>query len=148
MDLKIGQVLKIAAIAATMLLELGSPASAQLPRDGPIPKRIVGLRYPRFAHLIGLQGKVDLVANIAQDGTVKNIREVTPANPLSDAAKESLSKWLFTGCDSESCQVKISFTFVLSGDFCAIDSNCPSDLQIDLPDRVEVKAPPARAIIN
>jgi hypothetical protein len=127
---------------------LGGAIPAQPTRNEIIPKRIVGLRYPRFAHLLGIQGKVELVANISGDGKVKQIRETTPTTPLSEAAKESLSKWLFTGCESATCQFKVTFIFILSGELCDIDVNCPSDVQIELPDVVEVRARPARAIVN
>jgi TonB family protein len=122
-----------------------SPAQTEL-----LPRRIVGLRYPRFAHLTGVQGKVVLTATISVDGKVQAIRVVTPVNPLTEAAKESLAKWLFSGCKagSDRCEATVTFSFVLSGTPCHIDSDCSQDFEVDLPDKVEVRSQPALAIVN
>jgi hypothetical protein len=113
-----------------------------------IPKRVVGMNYPRLAHLAGVQGKVVLTARFLVGGSVGDVRIISGDAVLAQAAKESLSRWLFSGCKSSSnaCEAKVTFTFVLSGE-CDI-SNCPSEVQIDLPDSVTVRSKMPRAIVN
>lgn len=119
-------------------------------QQGPvaIPKRVVGMNYPRLAHLAGVQGKVVLTTRVAVGGTVEDVRLISGDAVLAKAAKESLSRWLFSGCRSTSnaCEAKVTFTFVLSGE-CDI-SSCPSEVQIDLPDSVTVSSKMPRAIAN
>jgi TonB family protein len=137
---------RIALIFTALCFAFVSPlARAEL-----VPKRILGARYPRFAHLSGIQGKVVLAATVSEDGRVQAIRVVTPVSPLTDAAKGSLARWLFSGCNAgaDKCEVTVTFTFILSGTPCHIDSDCSQDFQVDLPDKVEVRSQPALAIVN
>jgi hypothetical protein len=123
--------------------------AAQPAPDKLMPKRIVSMQYPVLALLATMQGKITLIATVSQHGEVQQIREPTRQNAvLAEAAKAALSKWLFGGCSaSETCDVTIVFTFVLSGDPRLIDS-CRTEFQVDLPDQVQVTSQPAVAIIN
>jgi outer membrane biosynthesis protein TonB len=112
-----------------------------------IPKRVVGINYPRLAHLAGVQGKVVLTARVLVGGSVGELRIISGDAVLAKAAKESLSRWLFSGCkSSSSCEARINFAFVLNGE-CDI-ANCPSEVQIDLPDSVTISSKMPRAILN
>jgi hypothetical protein len=93
-----------------------------------VPQRIVGLRYPRLAHLALIQGRVQLEALVELDGSVKDVKAVSGSALLIDAAK-------------------VTFIFVIENGPCYIDE-CPSNLQIDLPGTVAIKSSPARAIVN
>lgn len=121
----------------------------QAPQPGVSAKRIVGMEYPPFARMAVLQGKVELAAAISPDGTVKSIRVLSGPGPLASPAKETLSKWLFLGCGSQAseCEVRFVFTFVLSG-ACTPGARCPTEFQVDLPDKVLVKAAAYNAVIN
>jgi len=121
----------------------------QAPQPGVSAKRIVGMEYPPFARMAVLQGKVELAAAISPDGTVKSIRVLSGPGPLASPAKETLSEWLFLGCGSQAseCEVRFVFTFVLSG-ACTPGARCPTEFQVDLPDKVLVKAAAYNAVIN
>ena len=113
-----------------------------------VPKRVIGLNYPRLVHLTGVQGKVELVAIVSEQGTVKSVRYVSGDGGLAHAASDALSRWVYSPCKqaSDECEVKVFFNFVLDGE-CEI-SNCPSEFQIDLPDLVTVKSKFPHAILN
>jgi hypothetical protein len=66
---------------------------------------------------------------------------VSGPEPLAGPAKETLSRWRFTGCPSSAggCESRFVFTFVLSGS-CNPGSRCPTEFQVDLPDKVLVKS--------
>jgi len=112
-------------------------------------KRIVGIDYPWFARLGGIQGNVEAVVTISGDGTVQKIRVVSGPEPLVRAVKESVSKWLFSGCSPAAgdCEAKILFSFALNG-VCDASQQCAAHFEFDLPDRVRVYAKHAQAIIN
>ena len=122
----------------------GAPVEEKL-----APKRIVGLQYPRVAHLAGIQGRVRLRVLVSESGSPETINIEDGSPMLAEAAKSALSKWTFTPCSAvqHKCEIEIAVTFTLSGDPCAIDS-CSTDFQVDLPDDVRVIAHPARAIVN
>lgn len=112
------------------------------------PTRIVGVQYPRLAHLAVVQGRVELEALLSTEGVVKEITVISGHPLLNDAAKNSLEKWRFAGCTSgASCTAKVTFVFVLEKGICDIDQ-CPNDLQIDLPGTVTIRSKLARAIVN
>jgi len=117
-----------------------SAAMGQAPQTEPAVKRVVGLEYPWFARMGGIQGTVELAATISQEGTVIGISVVSGPEPLATPAKDSLSKWRFTACTSPSaeCKTKLVFLFVLAGT-CKI-SHCPTEFEVDLPDKVRVKS--------
>lgn len=113
------------------------------------PTRIVGLQYPRLAHLAGIDGRVKVMARIDRDGNPNQIVVQQGSPLLSEAAVDTLSKWHFSPFSDgpTTRDVEITFIFVLKGDPCDIQS-CPTELQIDLPDQVTVTSRPARAIVN
>jgi hypothetical protein len=112
-------------------------------------KRVVGIEYPWFARMAVLQGNVELIATISQDGVVEKISVASGAPILAGPAKEAMSKWLFSGCESQSsgCEVKTTFSFTLSG-VCGSGACCPTELQFDLPNKVSVKSTSAHAVVN
>ena len=98
---------------------------------------IQGLR-----HFIAAQGTVELIANIAKDGSVGDISVAAGKRPLTDAATSVLSRWQFSGCNAsimKTCHVSILFKFVLLDGTCD-SSNCPSEFQFDFPNVVTVTA--------
>jgi TonB family protein len=113
------------------------------------PLRIVGLQYPRLAHLAVIQGRVELAAVVSTDGAVKEVRTISGHPLLIEAARDSLRQWRFKNCPSSGtqCSAKVTFVFVLEKESCDLD-RCPNDIQIDLPNTVTIKSKPARAIIN
>lgn len=142
---------KVYALAFTFLAFLGGHcAGAQLLVHAPIPRRIVGLDYPWFARLGGVQGRVEVVATISPEGTVRKVQVLSGPEPLARAVNSTLSKWLFSeGCTATAggCEAKVVFTFTLSG-VCDIGERCPSDFEVDLPGSVRISAKHAHAIVN
>ena len=144
----------IARIVTTALCAVlcAGPAVAQA-TSGPAwptvaPKHIVGLRYPRLANLAVIQGRVELQAVVSPDGDVQQINAVSGHPLLVGAAKDSLRQWRFGGCKSATeCRVSVSFVFVLSKDLCDT-SECPSDIQIDLPSTVTISSKPVGGMID
>jgi outer membrane biosynthesis protein TonB len=134
---------------ATLLATSLPLATPQTPQTEIRVKRIVGIDYPWFGRLAGAQGNVEVVATIASDGAVKEIRVVSGPEPLVRAVKPALSRWLFEGCGSATgtCEIKIVFSFVLEG-VCDVSRRCQTDFEVDLPDRVRIKAKHARAILD
>jgi|SRR5579862_311334 len=142
--------LVFAALFATILTGSGVCQGKRNSEPAEVtPQRVVGLQYPRLAHLGDVQGRVELNALVSSDGTVKDIRVVSGHALLVDAARDSLRRWRFTGCTSTSvqCVARVVFVFVLEIGPCEIDQ-CPSELQVDLPDTVTIKSRHARAIVN
>ena len=134
----------VLVILATILLGAFQPLRSEV-----VPKRIVGLPYPRFAHTVGLEGIVKLTARVSTNGNVDSVQVVEGHKLLAEAATESLSKWRFSGClqADHSCEITITFVFVLEGPICSMD-DCPSDFQADLPDVVQIKSRPTGAMLN
>lgn len=126
-----------------------SPNQQNTATPEPVPQRIVGLRYPRLAHLAAIQGKVELEAVVSAEGSVTDVKVVSGHPLLVDFAKNSLRRWRFTGCSASnaSCVARVTFVFVLEEGECGIDE-CPSDIQIDLPSTITVKSEYARAIVD
>lgn len=112
-------------------------------------KRIVGIDYPWFARLGGIQGNVEVAVTISGDGAVHKIRVVSGPEPLVRAVRESVSKWLFSGCSPApgNCEAKILFSFALNG-VCDAGQECVTRFEFDLPDKVRVYAKRAHAIID
>jgi hypothetical protein len=130
-------------------LLLAQQSDMRKPKYELMAKRIVGLEYPWFARFGVIQGVVEVLATISSDGSVQSVRALSGPSPLVVAAKESVSKWSFTGCPSGSdkCEIKIVFSFVLRGS-CDAASHCPSEFELDLPDRVKVSAKSFKAVVN
>jgi hypothetical protein len=135
---------------AGLLFFLGSSLAVSQTADNELRvKRIVNVEYPWPGRVLSIQGDVELVASISSDGAVLGVRQVSGSDILASAAKDALSKWLFTGCKNESgCEIKVLFSFILLSGSCAAGEVCPSQSQADLPDHVTVTAKPIRAIVN
>jgi hypothetical protein len=104
-------------------------------------KRIVSVEYPRVARLAYVQGNVELIASISQDGSVLGIRSVSGSPFLVPATRNGLSKWLFTGCSTGSvCEIKIVFSFAILEGACEYSPS--SQFEADLPDHVTIKSKP------
>ncbi len=128
----------------------GSLAVSQTVDTEPRVKRIVNVEYPRIGRFAAIQGDVELVASISEDGAVKGIRKVSGSDILASPATEALSQWLFTGCKGagSACEIKILFRFVLLKGTCDDSGNSPIQFEADLPDHVTIKARPRCAIVN
>jgi TonB family protein len=127
---------------ATALLLQGMPqatTSQSRTDEQPEVERIVGLSYPRIANLAGVEGTVKLIAVVSPAGTVDNVRVVSGSVYLIESAKQSLLRWRFR-CLSigKPCESIVSFVFKL-GEMCDRQS-CPTELQIDLPNEITVRA--------
>lgn len=126
--------------ALTLLMGVMLVARCRAPEPEISAKRIVAMEYPGFARMAQLQGIVILEARISPQGTAENISVVSGKWPLANPAKETLSKWRFAGCTSTGrrCTTKFIFSFVLSGT-CTPGSDCPTEFEVDLPNKVLVK---------
>lgn len=84
------------------------------------PQRIVGLQYPRLAHLLRIQGRVELEALVSTDGTVNEVKVVSGHSLLVDAPFDSLRQWRFTGCTPSNvhCIARVTFIFELENELC------------------------------
>jgi TonB family protein len=131
-----------------LVLLLAFPLIAQLTKSGLTPKRIVGMSYPRLAHIPGIQGTVRLIARVSQEGTVQTVQVASGHPLLAGEASETLSKWVFAGCASihGNCEIEVTFLFVLIGN-CDI-SSCPTEFLVDLPNTVTVRSKLPNGIAN
>jgi TonB family protein len=111
--------------------------------------RIVGLQYPRLAWIAAVQGRVELQATISDQGSVTEVSLISGHALLVDAARGSLRQWRFKTCTPSSarCTAKVAFNFVLDSGSCDY-SQCPNDIQIDLPGTVTIKSKHAPPMIN
>ena len=135
---------------AVLLLGLLSQTaiSQQGGGQGVTVRRMIGLNYPRLANLALIQGQVELVAKVTVGGAVGAVRVISGHPLLVDGAKEALLGWQFSCPDpSKPCEVQVTFVFQLLNDECE-SWCCPSELQVDLPRRVTVRAKPMPAIID
>lgn len=110
-------------------------------------RRFVAPEYPWLALIMEVQGDVHLVAEILPDGSVKAVSIQSGAYPLTEAAKDALSRWLFTGCHSQRtwCSLNVVFSFVLKGK-CRTADRCPVSVTADLPDSVRVESKKLRDV--
>ena len=125
------------------------PGVSQSPKCDLALKRVVGVQYPWFARIAFLQGAVELVATISRDGGIAEIRTASGPEPLAKPAREALSKWQFTGCNSRpaECEATFLFRFVLDGS-CGASENCPTSFEVDLPGEIRVTSKGIRAIVS
>jgi hypothetical protein len=134
------------AMWALILLAISLPARAELR-----VKHLVGLEYPWFGRLVIVEGKVELVASIAPDGTVREVRSASGPEPLAKPARDALSHWTFDGCESpQGCELRIVFLYVLSNGKCEQASNkiSAAEFEADLPNQITIKATKICAIVN
>jgi hypothetical protein len=108
---------------------------------------IVGLDYPRLAHLADMQGGVDAVLLIDHDGVVRSVRTASGNGLLADGAIKVLKSWTFTRCTKEGgeCEYPMSVRFVLQGGPVNL-SECKTEFQFDSPDKIVVISQHAWAI--
>lgn len=127
----------IIALAAVSVV--GFPGMSQTPGIDPPVKRIVSMEYPTLARLARLEGTVSLSVTVLANGTVGTVTVLSGPEPLATPAREDISKWLFEGCHSSdgSCAVRIVFSFGLHGT-CTDSPRCPTEFQVDLPNKVLV----------
>lgn len=117
------------------------------PQDGVAVKRVVSVEYPWLANLSGVQGTVELRGSVSTNGEFQDVQTIKGHPLLVSAAKEMLSKWRFAKCASpSSCSVHFIISFEL-GKTCD-RPRCPTDLQVDLPDKIVLSTRQAPAIVN
>lgn len=138
-------------LIATLALGASPPlrVAADDKREGPAPTRVYAARYPRLAHLAGTEGEVRLIAVISPRGAVREVRADSGPGLLIDAARDMLSKWLFSPCPSgtEPCEAPVTFRFVLDPGLCDA-SDCPNDVQFDAPATITIRSRHRQAIVN
>ena len=141
--------LQCAPLAVFLLGLLSQTAvSQQGGGSGASVRRIIGLSYPRLANGARIQGRVELVAKVAVGGAVEGVRVVSGHPLLVDSAKGALLGWQFSCPDpSKPCEVEVTFAFQLLDDVCEAEC-CPSELEVDLPRTVTVRAKQMPASID
>jgi TonB family protein len=94
----------ILALAAFLCLRLGS-----LAEDRKIQKRVPPV-YPELARRMHVSGVVRILATVAPNGTVTDVKTIDGNKMLSPAAEEAVKKWKFVAGDSESTvTIDVSF---------------------------------------
>jgi TonB family protein len=77
--------------------------------DRKVQKRVPPV-YPELAKRMHIGGVVRILARVAPDGTVTDVKTVSGNKLLSLAAEEAVKQWKFAGGDSESAiNIDISF---------------------------------------
>ena len=130
-----------------VLLWTSHPIHGEAAPPGPNPKRILAGRYPLLAHFADGQGDVQLVARVSPVGSVQNLQVVSGSGLLVEPAKEMLSRWIFEPCGVQNCEATVTFHFVLDPGTCA-NSDCPTEVQVDLPGTVTIRSKHRPAIVN
>jgi len=133
--------MKLSALLVAVLLLVAMPqaTTAQSKSDEqPEVQRVIGPSYPPVANLVGVEGTVKVIATVLPAGTVDSVRVISGSPYLSESAKQALLGWHFR-CPNvnKPCEATVSFIFKL-GEICSRQS-CPSEFQVDLPDRVTVR---------
>jgi TonB family protein len=80
--------------------------------DRKVQKRVPPV-YPELARRMHVSGAVRILATVAPDGTVTEVRTLNGNKLLSPAAEEAVKKWKFVAGDSEST-VSIEINFDVS----------------------------------
>ena len=126
------------AMAAGLVLAMGASGAVG---GEPAVQRIVSMQYPALARMARLQGGVKLRIRISPDGTANQIDVVSGPEPLATPARQNIAKWRFSSCTSTAtvCTIEIDFSFVLDGT-CSDLPRCPTDFQVDLPNKVVVRS--------
>jgi hypothetical protein len=110
---------------------------------------IVGLDYPRLAHMAGVQGDVELVLTIGRDGAVSAVTTKSGNGLLVGPTADTLKKWTFSPCADTAgeCRYSMSIHFLLRGGPLDI-SQCRTTFQFDVPGVAVVESQLAKAIVN
>lgn len=139
----------IAILAVVAFIRAQSTVVTQNSGLGPLPVRVIAGGYPLLAHLAGVQGDVQLAVTVSMTGRVQNVRVVSGAGLLNDAAAAMVSRWVFTPCEdsTKGCEPRITVHYVLEPGLCG-NSECPTEFQFDLPATVTVRSKHRPAIVN
>lgn len=142
----------VAAVVCVLATSAASVSEALAGQDAaktPVPVRVYAASYPHLAHLLGTQGEVRLAASVSPSGSPDQIRALSGPGLLIDPAKEMLAKWAFTPCGggAASCEVRISFRFILDPGLCG-DSDCPQSFSFDSPDTITIRSVHRKAIVD
>jgi len=127
---------------ATCLARAGSGAET-------LAVHVVGLDYPRQAHMAAVQGTVELEIAIRGDGTVGTIKTLSGNGLLAGAASETLKTWRFSPCADPdgACRYLMTLHFVLKGGPLDI-SQCKTKFAFDSPGVITVESQFAKAIFD
>jgi TonB family protein len=129
------------------LLAFWSMAAPAGQAPTPAPLRVVGLEYPRLANLAHVEGKVQLRAEVTDRGDVSAVEVVSGHPLLANAVRQTMMKWKYASCAGTApCAVSIVFLFELTEPCDRAD--CGTEFQVDLPDRVTVRARRLPPMIN
>jgi len=136
-----GSVIRTGTIVFISALMLASPGAPQPAGVAPTVTRVVSMEYPMLARMAKLQGTVRLTAFVMPDGTVGSVTVLSGPEPLATPARDNILKWHLDGCPAagNGCAIEFTFSFVLSG-ICTDSPRCPTEFQVDLPNRVLVKS--------
>ena len=94
----------ICALAAFICLGLVCHAD-----DRKVQRRVPPI-YPELARRMQVSGAVRILATVAPDGTVTEVRTLNGTKLLSPAAEEAVKKWKFVAGDSESTvSIEVNF---------------------------------------
>jgi TonB family protein len=92
--------------ALVTLICLGLTCHAE---DRKVQKRVPPV-YPELAKRMHVGGVVRILATVAADGTVTDVKTISGNKMLSPAAEDAVRKWRFAAGDSESAvNIDISF---------------------------------------
>jgi hypothetical protein len=139
---------QIGFAATLVVLFCSEPnTSAQSGSSAPSLRRIVVERYPLLAHLANTDGDVQLVAQVSPQGSVQGVRVTSGAGLLAGPAKAMLLRWAFDPCGTQNCEARVTFHFVLDPGMCA-STDCPSEIQVDLPATITIRSKHRPAIVN
>lgn len=136
------------ALAAMLVTALTTPIHSESASQPLTVTRVVSLEYPWMANLAGVQGRVEIEGLVSSEGRLDNIRSVSGSPLLLNPAKGMLSRWRFASCNAERSQCEITFTIVFELAEICDRPKCPTDMQIDLPNKIVLKTRRAPAIVN
>jgi Gram-negative bacterial TonB protein C-terminal len=133
----------ICAIAFQLLVSMPPLAAENVVQ----PRRVVAFDYPILGRRAHIEGGVELVVSVNSEGGVEHVKLRSGSEVLGGPAAAAVSRWTFSGC-AATCEVKLGLSFVLEGEACRLDQNCPKDFIVDLPDHILIKSSPLVGSIN
>jgi TonB family protein len=86
-----------------------------------IPKRVVGMDYPKLARMARIEGRVEIACTINSDGSVASIKPIGNPHPLLlKTVEENAFKWKFMrtsdlGRSQSTATLTYSFTMERTG---------------------------------
>jgi hypothetical protein len=130
---------RIWIMVLTTAVALTTKGTTQTAQIGPVVRRMVSMEYPMLARMAGLQGTVNLRASVQPDGTAGEVTVLSGPEPLATPARKNVSRWRFDRCPSlsGSCVIDLVYSFTLDG-ACTDSPRCPTEFQVDLPNKVTV----------